>query len=202
MTLRDLMNAARTHGMAVRKVDGEYQVKTKGALWADAATYYTDDIQDAHATMLAMSAHIGSREVDSILVECAPAKTANATIEVPTLDHDKMMLERFGHKVSPNGRLERRIVANLIAHLSERGWMVCSVDDGDERTDVTNAKQAMELIFNLDDVNVFFTNGNRTHRVYLVLGNGLDIISDHTYAAIQDDDFDASIDAFDTMEFA
>lgn len=49
-------------------------------------------------------------------------------IDVPELDHDALMLQRYGIEVSPTGRLERRIVANLITHLAADGFTLVGVD--------------------------------------------------------------------------
>ena len=122
-------------------------------------------------------------------------------VEVPELDHDAMMLFRYGHKISPNGRLERRIVAALCAHLAERGWLPAAVHDGDGERLVHNTKSAMELIFNLDDALLYFTNSSgRRHWVRLVMGNGTDIISDYSYSASTT--FDDALMAFDADEYA
>lgn len=124
------------------------------------------------------------------------------TIDVPDLDHDRTMLNRYGHKVTPQGRLERRIVAALCAHLASAGWLPRIVYDGCEEIGVSNAKQAMELIFNLDEARVYFSteDSERTHWVKLVLGNGCDIVSDYSYGA--DDTFKTAMATFDPEEYA
>lgn len=122
-------------------------------------------------------------------------------MQVPELDIDKRMLDRYQRKVGVRGRLERRIVANLIRHLDEAGFPVRAVDDGEECTDVDLAnpmKAAMELIFNLDDCIVFFRPGVRNW-VRLVLGNGIDIVSDWCIASKK---FDEAMNAFDPEKYA
>lgn len=123
-------------------------------------------------------------------------------VEVPALDHDALMLSKYGVKVSPNGRLERRIVANLIAHLAAAGFAVVGVYDGEEESPAADAKAAMELIFNLDESYVRFTKDGAMRGVYLVLGNGIDIVSDYSYAEGDADGFDAAMQAFDAEAFA
>lgn len=71
------------------------------------------------------------------------------TVIVPELDVDAEALSRHGHRVSPNGRLERRIVAALVAHLGTHGWKPSTLYDGEETTGISTAKEAMELIFAL-----------------------------------------------------
>lgn len=126
------------------------------------------------------------------------ASTMN-TVDVPDLDIDK----RLG-RVTPNGRLERRIVANLIAHLVARGWTPYELYDGETRAPVTDAKSAMELIFNLDDAWLYFRNAHgRTHWVRLVLGNGCDLISDYSYARPgSGDGFDTAMQTFKPEDYA
>lgn len=126
------------------------------------------------------------------------------TVDVPELDHDKMMLEKYQRKVIPRGRLERRIVANLIAHLAAHGWAVDSVHDGETHYSTRDdMKAAMEAIFAVDDSQVYFTNAAaRTHWVKLVLGNGTDLVSDHSYTPDGSDDFDTVMEAFNAEEFA
>lgn len=135
-------------------------------------------------------------------------------VVVPDLDHDAQMLSRFGCGVSPNGRLERRIVANLIAHIERAGFKVHSVNDGDELAPVSTAKEAMERVFAVDEASLRFYRGGRKgrgfdglsnddwHGVLLVLGNGIDVISDWNYSEGDADGFDAAMNAFDAEVFA
>lgn len=119
--------------------------------------------------------------------------------EVPALDHDAMMLKKYGQKVSPNGKLERRIAWNLLTHLEAGGWTVFELDDSDEVAQITDSKQAMELIFNLDQADISVGNADRscTHMIRLILGNGVDMISDYTYGEGDIDGFDALMSDFD-----
>ncbi|KVV40800.1 hypothetical protein WT27_12775 [Burkholderia territorii] len=114
------------------------------------------------------------------------------------------MLRRFGHKVSPNGKLERRIVANLIAHLEAGGFQVIGLYDGDDLTAVTTAKEAMELIFNLDEASLRIGKAGTDidHGILLIVGNGIDIVSDYTYSEGDSDGFSAVMGAFDAEAFA
>lgn len=121
---------------------------------------------------------------------------------VPDLDHDAKMLKQFGHKVSPNGKLERRIVAALIAHMGEHGWTPLEVSDGDETMQAADAKAAMELIFNLDWARLWFTKDGARHWVLLVMGNGCDIVSDWGYFTNDPDGYNAALEAFDADAFA
>jgi len=141
-------------------------------------------------------------------------------IEVPILDHDLKMAKEFGHKVSQDGKLERRIVAALIDHMEQKGFRVTGVWDGEvwEKTDT--AKQAMEFIFNLDDCSLRFVAAegydrdkhektrksynayaSKEHGVYLVLGNGSDIISAWNYNKADGDRFNAAMESFNTEDY-
>lgn len=127
----------------------------------------------------------------------------NVTITAaPALDHDAMMSQRFGSKVSANGHLERAIAWNLCAHLAAAGFAVTDVHDGEEETEVSDAKAALELVFNLDEAWLNFTKGKRSHTVFLVMGNGDCIVSDWNYSADDADGFNAAMDAFNAEAIA
>jgi hypothetical protein len=119
-------------------------------------------------------------------------------VTVPELEHDAMMLREFGHTVSDRGRMERRIVAALLAHLSARGFEPRSVWDGEEDTPATDTKAVMELVFNLDESRVYFGS----HSVVFILGNGVDVLSDWTYSKGDADGFDAAMQAFSSEAYA
>lgn len=125
-------------------------------------------------------------------------------VDVPELEIDAKMLKLYGHTVSPRGRLERRVIAAAIAHLQQAGFTLVSVDDGEEDTKVTTAKEAMELVFNLDECRIYFRKqGFNPHNLLIVLGNdGWDAISDYTYTAGDPDGFEKAMDAFDAESFA
>jgi hypothetical protein len=50
MTLKQTRAQLRQHGMVLRKVDGEYQVKTSGEAWDSPTVYHTNDLADALRT--------------------------------------------------------------------------------------------------------------------------------------------------------
>ena len=110
----------------------------------------------------------------------------------PALDIDATL----GRPVAVNGKIERRIVASLIAHLKANGWEPKGVWDGEEEVPVTTAKEVMELLFNLDDAHVYFSKGGREHYVWLICGNGVDIISDWTFSHDDVDGFSMTLDLF------
>jgi len=132
--------------------------------------------------------------------------------QVPALDHDAMMLARFGTTVSADGKLERRIVWNLCAHLEAAGFIVYRTFDGEEMRYPKTAKGAMELIFNTDEASLRFIpvscaklKKNKSmyeHGVLLVLGNGVDIVSDWNYTEGDPDGFNAAMDKFNAEDYA
>lgn len=124
-------------------------------------------------------------------------------LQPPALDHDAMMLKRFKSKVSPNGKLERRIVFNLCEHLKSKGFELVAVFDGEEFTPIANdTKAAMELIFNLDEVSVRFQKkGFAEHGILLCLGEGMTIITDWSYTKDDPDGFDLAMDEFDSEDY-
>lgn len=117
----------------------------------------------------------------------------------PALQHDAMMLERFGRPVHVRGQVERYVVWQLGLLLAAAGWIATSVYGGDEPVPVDGILAAMELVFDLDEALVFFTNAKgEYHWVYLVLGNGDgdEVISDWSYAHDDPDGFDALMEQF------
>ena len=121
----------------------------------------------------------------------------------PALDIDKILHKPDG-RPHANGVLERRIVWNLIAQVEAAGFPIRYVEDEDEvtgRKEVKTAKEAMELIFNLDEVHIYFQKGKVTHWVFLVLGNGTDIVSDFGMPR-KPDAFSKILDTFDGEDFA
>lgn len=129
----------------------------------------------------------------------------NAVIyEVPALDHDAMMKRKYGTKVSARGKLERRIAWNLLKHLEASGFKVTSLDDSDNLTNLTgDPKEVMELLFDLDEADIYVKKGrHHEHAIRLIFGNGVDMISDYTFAEGDADGFEALMNAFDPEECA
>lgn len=137
-------------------------------------------------------------------------------LQPPALDHDAMMAKRFGTVVGGSGKVERRIVWNLMSLLQANGFRPTGVFDGDDFTEVADAKAAMELIFNLDEASVRFAPSYATdlehdeenrffdpreHGVLLVLGNGVDCICDWNYTEGDEDGFNRTMDAFNPEAF-
>lgn len=119
--------------------------------------------------------------------------TRGFKFEVPDLDIDA------GRHVHATGRQERRIVAALIAHLEGAGFEPLFVWDGEERVSARSAKAAMELIFNLDEAHLHVRHPNRsgTQWIYLVLGNGEDVISDYSYPTVDVSGFTTTMNLFE-----
>jgi hypothetical protein len=134
----------------------------------------------------------------------------------PALDIDKWFANHGHPHISANGRLERRIVWNLIQHLEAAGFRVHQTFDSDTFEYPADAKAAMELVFNLDEVSLRFLHKDAPapkrpasdsmyredyedgdwHGVLLVLGNGEDIICDWNYNSGDTDGFNAAVEAF------
>ncbi len=118
-----------------------------------------------------------------------------------------LRIERIGNpdattaRISPIGFLDRLTAWNLMRHLEAAGWIAHSVNDGEETTRLTSgerAREAMELMFSVDEAWVHFSNGKAKHYVYFVMGNdGWDIASDYSYAEGDADGFNAVMEAFD-----
>lgn len=125
---------------------------------------------------------------------------------VPPLDHDEMMRYRYHQHIDPRMRLERRVVAALIAFLHEQGYVAESVYIGEDEpivvqpegdTVASRTKAIMEEVFSVDDSWIYFRKGTDGVRwVRLVLGNsGDDVINDYGYST-SDDAWNNAMDWF------
>jgi hypothetical protein len=134
-----------------------------------------------------------------------------SAVTVPALDIDNRTgaAEASGENLA-RLRLERRIVAALLAHLSRKGWDCVMAYDGEEEYTFSPSegnlrKAAMEIVFNLDDCFLHFAPDGKKkprHWVRVVLGNGIDCISDWSYTEGDADGFNAAMDAFDVEMWA
>lgn len=122
----------------------------------------------------------------------------------PPLQHDRMMFERFGHVVGPIGKAERKTIAHLLNYLSLKGFKVCFVDDcgpDDELQAVGTIKEAMEVIFSVDEAHIYLTHESDSKRRYwlaVVLGNGHECIADWN---VPEEDITGWTDAMDAFDF-
>ena len=122
----------------------------------------------------------------------------------PVLSIDQQAEKEFGRGVEPRGRIERRVVWNLLVRLGNAGFHPTSVDDGEEVVSVTTLQEAMELVFNLDEARIRFKKSpSGRGSVLIVLGNdGWDCVSDWSYQLGDPDGFDALMQGFDGEEYA
>jgi hypothetical protein len=118
------------------------------------------------------------------------------SVEVPVLSIDaKRNLGKGAHTA-------RRIAANMIDHLAQKGWTVASVFDGDIHEEVGDAKAAMEIVFDVGVADVSFKNAaGAMHGVRLVPSNGVDILTNWSFADNDADGFGAVMDEFDPLSF-
>ena len=87
-------------------------------------------------------------------------------------------------------QIERKLITGLIDHMTEAGWHLTIVDDGEERFWDQSTEEALATIFSVDDsVMMFDKHQHKRQRVWLVRGNsGYDAIADYTCG---DADFNA-----------
>lgn len=124
-------------------------------------------------------------------------------LQPPELENDKMMAERFGFKISPKGRQERRLVFNLLERLRAEGFSVYHVSDGVEDFKVSTTVEAMNIGFSVDDFVVYVRKADGpAHYILFILGNGLDNPSDWSYTEGDPDGFAAFMDQFDPDIYA
>lgn len=85
-------------------------------------------------------------------------------------------------------QLERNIVTLLLTYMASVGWMVYAVDDGgDEDEKVASIEEAMAAIFAVDESLARFKHeSGEKGWVSIILGNGIDCLSDYGYKAAND----------------
>lgn len=114
----------------------------------------------------------------------------------PALDIDATFARIGGREsvaLSLDQKLERRVAWSLLRHLEANGWRPKDIDL-DEPTPIASPKEAMELIFNLDEVRLYVTDGSRTRWVLLIRGNSPEeLVSDWSDAS---GDFGRVMDAW------
>ena len=89
-----------------------------------------------------------------------------------------MKLEYTPHNMSD---IEVKIVTKLFEMFKEEGWMPKMVDDGgDFDVLVTTWSEALEVIDSVEWSALFVTDGIQTSWVVLILGNGVDLVSDYS----------------------
>ena len=78
--------------------------------------------------------------------------------------------------------IEVRVVTKLFEMLEEGGvWVPKKVDDGgSDHVPVTTWKEALEAIDSVELSALFVTDGIQTSWVVLILGNGVDVVSDYS----------------------
>lgn len=96
--------------------------------------------------------------------------------------------------------LELRILGTLCSRLRKAGWTPKAIDTGDDDVNngwvtVSTAKQVKDEFFSVGQATVRFTNGTATHGVFLVGGNGVDLLSDWSYSEPDTDGFNAAMEA-------
>jgi hypothetical protein len=125
-------------------------------------------------------------------------KTTNS--KVPALNINKVLYK--DRPISTERKLEQLIVWRLMEHMATYGWLPYNVWDGDEYVEVSSAKGAMEVIFNLDEARLILKSDTHQteHGVVLVLGNGFDIISDWGFTQDDPDGFCEAMEEFDSED--
>lgn len=78
--------------------------------------------------------------------------------------------------------LERKIIRHVVRELRAAGFEPDSVYDGGEYVKARTEHAVLDAVFAVDDATVHFDRGagdnGRSHGVYFVLGNGIDVLCD------------------------
>lgn len=90
--------------------------------------------------------------------------------------------------------IERVIVKHLIETMAAHGWHVDHVWDGGDEVHSSKLGGLLDAVFAVDESQIIFENrAGRQHWVSIILGNGIDCISDYSYALHNADDFEATM---------
>ena len=78
--------------------------------------------------------------------------------------------------------LEKRIVRYALTSAEDAGWKVHSVDDGGALVKVNSIEDAINTVFSVDTSTVKFRNAElKSAALFIVLGNGYDVLTDYTF---------------------
>lgn len=91
--------------------------------------------------------------------------------------------------------IERKCIRYMLRALKHAGWRPTKVHT-DEWETVTNEHETMDCIFSVDESVLLVRNAELTHRVMIVLGNGIDCVPDYT---VKDNDIDGFDRLMDTV---
>lgn len=117
------------------------------------------------------------------------------TVKAPALDGDA------ARPPIPRNLAERHVIANLLAHLERAGFVLHSASDGEERHRVSTTKEALEVVFSVDESWLYVKkpDGAKRYALFFVLGNaddGSEVLADCAAPDPDPEGFNAAIDAF------
>lgn len=93
--------------------------------------------------------------------------------------------------------IERAIVTDLLAHFDSKDFKFSKLHDGQN---YERPADPVEYLMNLDEAIFEFTGPTgRAHWVWLIRGNGRDIVSDYGVALGVDDGWNAAMDEFNNL---
>ena len=126
--------------------------------------------------------------------------TNTATPIAPTVLQAPALKQDEGRTLHTHGKIERRIVWNLLNKAAAAGFIVTAVHDGEERVKCnSDMMAAMETVFSVDVSTLCLKKPGKGYSekgVALVCGNGEDIVSDWSFQTDDADGFNAFMDAF------
>jgi hypothetical protein len=136
------------------------------------------------------------------LLDCKGIDTSVAENGFPALDIDAKLWK--GQPMHIRAKNERKVVYALLTQAVEAGFQLVDVYDGDEHEKVSNVKEAMEVVFNLDISYVWMCKeGFKKHYLMFVLGNaedGSEALADWSYTDGDPDGWNALVDGFDASK--
>jgi hypothetical protein len=136
------------------------------------------------------------------LLTCKGFDTSVAENGFPALDIDKTLWK--DQPMHIRAKNERKVVYALLTQAVEAGFKFVDVYDGEEHEKVSNVKEAMEVVFNLDISYVWMCKeGFKKHYLMFVLGNaedGSEALADWSYTEGDPDGWNALVDGFDASK--
>lgn len=127
-------------------------------------------------------------------------------IHNPATGTVETLIERYSREVAKESAmltvnqrlaLERVIIKHLIQTMANHGWKVDHIWDGGDEIRATGIGDQLEAVFSVDESQIIFENSaGRQHWVSIILGNGIDVISDYSFAAHKADDFEKVMTEF------
>lgn len=194
--------------MAIRRSDGFEFFRVKDRVLAGCRHFTLPEAIEHWSSSRGWTSRLGAETFQILRVLFTPeewAKAENTDVRCHDARHEADGPRRANYGEAGGTMsikaLEERVIRGLIQHLAERGWKLSGCSDGEENFEKPTVDEAVATVFSVDESWLYFKSKevNRRHWVYLVCGNGVDVISDNSVRS--SDSFDRCMEAFDPEVF-